>query len=102
MTGAGSFFWMTEDGPAAGALPALRWKQTAPVVVGPDEPFGDRSQTEMEALHWKPLVQTFRERGVVADAAKLRGLPHDVELSDRLLARTAAASTEEHREQGLD
>jgi hypothetical protein len=92
--------WTSSRG-AAGA-PVEDIKQTARVVVGPDEPFGDRSQTEMEALQWKPLVQTVRERGVVADAAKLRGLPHDVELSDRLLARTAAESTEEHREQGLD
>jgi hypothetical protein len=61
-------------------------KRTARFVVGPDEPFGDRSQTDMEFLHWEALVRTLREHGVVADAATLRGLPHAVELSDRVLA----------------
>ena len=60
---------------------------TTRVVVGPDEPFGDRSQADMEADHWAWLQQIANRQGVVTDAAELRQLPHDVLLSPRLLAR---------------
>jgi hypothetical protein len=60
---------------------------TARVVVGPDEPFGGRSQDDMETAHWNALAETFRAQGVVVDASELRQLPHDVVLSDRLRAR---------------
>ena len=61
--------------------------ETARVVVGPDEPYGERSQDDMEAGHWNALVETLRAHGVVVDAGELRQLPHDVVLSDRLRAR---------------
>ena len=61
--------------------------ETARMVVGPDEPFGGRSQDDMAADHWNALAETLREQGVVLDAGELRQLPHDVELSDRLRAR---------------
>jgi hypothetical protein len=73
-------------------------KRTAKVVVGPDEPFGGRSRTDMEAGHWEALAQTLREQGGVASAATLRGLPHHVELSDRLVARIDAQSAAQRRE----
>jgi hypothetical protein len=57
------------------------------VVVGPDEPFGGRSQGDMETDHWNALAEKLRADGVVVDAGELRQLPHDVVLSDRLLAR---------------
>jgi hypothetical protein len=60
---------------------------TARTVVGPDEPFGGRSQDVMESDHWKALAEKLRAQGVVVDAAELRQLPHDVELSDRLRSR---------------
>ena len=61
--------------------------ETARLVVGPDEPFGGRSQDDMENDHWNALAETLRAHGVVVDASELRQLPHDVVLSDRLLAR---------------
>lgn len=61
--------------------------ETARMVVGPDEPFGGRSQGDMETDHWNALTESLRAQGVVVDAGELRRLPHDVELSDRLRAR---------------
>ena len=60
---------------------------TARVVVGPDEPFGGRSHEDMAADHWARLTEVLRRQGVVADASALQRLPHDVVLSERLLAR---------------
>ncbi|GEL20768.1 hypothetical protein [Pseudonocardia asaccharolytica] len=62
-------------------------QETARVVVGPDEPFDGRSQEDMEADHWAYLQQILQRQGVVVDAAQLRRLPHDVVLSQRMLAR---------------
>ena len=55
-------------------------------VVGPDEPFDGRSQEDMEEDHWAHLAGILRQQGVAADAEELKGLPHDVVLSERLLA----------------
>jgi hypothetical protein len=41
----------------------------------------------MEILHWTSLQEIAQRQGVVVDAAELRRLPHDVVLSDQLLAR---------------
>jgi hypothetical protein len=60
---------------------------TARTVVGPDEPFGGHSQEDMAAGHWAALVGVLRQQGVVADALEMRRAPHDVVLSERLLAR---------------
>ena len=54
----------------AAAAPVADIEETARVVVGPDEPFGDRSRTDMEVLHWEGLVQTLREEGVVREAER--------------------------------
>jgi hypothetical protein len=56
-------------------------------VVGPDEPFEGRSPADMEAGHWDYLARILRQHGVEVAAAELKALPHDVELSDRVLAR---------------
>jgi hypothetical protein len=61
--------------------------ETARVVVGPDEPASGRSQEDAEADHWSYLDDILGQNGVVADAVELRRLPHDVVLSERLLAR---------------
>jgi hypothetical protein len=61
--------------------------ETARMVVGPDEPFGGRTQDDMETDHWNALAENLRAQGVVVDAGELRQLPHDVELSDGLRAR---------------
>ena len=61
--------------------------ETARVVVGPDEPYGGRTQADMETDHWNALAENLGRHGVVADASELRRLPHDVVLSDRLRSR---------------
>jgi hypothetical protein len=61
-------------------------EETARQVVGPDEPFDGRSQEDMERDHWAYLAGILRQQGVAADADELKDLPHDVLLSERLLA----------------
>jgi hypothetical protein len=56
------------------------------VVVGPDEPFGGHSQADMETDHWNALAETLRSQGITIAGGELMQLPHDVVLSDRLLA----------------
>ena len=65
--------------------------RTARVVVGPDEPYGGRSQSEMEAGHWATLAETLRAQGVDASPDDLRQLPHEVVLTERLRARLGGA-----------
>jgi len=60
---------------------------TARTVVGPDEPFGGRSHQDMEADHWAQLAGVLGGHGIAADARDLKRLPHNVVLSERLLAR---------------
>jgi hypothetical protein len=63
----------------------------ARAVVGPDEPYGEYSAAEMVEAHWRYLACVLRDEGIRIDGAVLSSLPHDVELSDRLSARIAAA-----------
>ncbi len=60
---------------------------TARTVVGPDEPFGGRTYEDMAIDHWAQLAGNLRPQGIVIDPSALRQLPHDVVLSERLLAR---------------
>jgi hypothetical protein len=62
-------------------------EETARTVVGPDGAYGAHTQAEMDEGHWSYLAATLDEQGVAVDATDLRALPHEVELSDRLLAR---------------
>jgi hypothetical protein len=66
-------------------------QRTTRMVVGPDEPPAGRSQEDMEALHWGALQEAAQRQGVMVDAGELRKLPHDVVLSERLLARIGVA-----------
>jgi hypothetical protein len=66
-------------------------EQTARMVAGPDEPFDGRSQEDAETDHWAWLAALLGRQGVVADAEELKRLPHDVVLSERLLARARPA-----------
>jgi hypothetical protein len=68
-------------------------EQTARMVVGPDEPSDGSSQEDAELGHWAYLSDVLRQHGVVVDALDLRRLPHDVVLSDRLLARVGRSAT---------
>jgi hypothetical protein len=92
--------WSTQLRVVGGAEPSLgiwayetaeQMERTARVVVGPDEPFEGRTQAEMEASHWDSLARVLQQEGIEAQAAELRALPHDVELSDRVLARVGIA-----------
>jgi hypothetical protein len=67
-------------------------EETARVVVGPDEPTDGRSYEEMAAGHWAHLAAVLRHEGIVVDAPDLERLPHDVVLSERLLARLASGA----------
>ncbi|MEA2392319.1 MAG: hypothetical protein QOJ82_210 [Solirubrobacteraceae bacterium] len=71
-------------------------KRTARVVVGPDEPFEGHSQAEMEAGHWATLARILRQHGVEVAAAELKARRHDVELSDRVLARIGRGRRDAH------
>jgi hypothetical protein len=68
-------------------------EQEARMVVGPDEPSDGFSQEDAEQGHWAYLSDVLGQHGVVVDALDLRGLPHDVVLSDRLLARLGRSAT---------
>jgi hypothetical protein len=61
-------------------------EETAQVVVGPDEAFDGRSPEDMEADHWAQIADVLRQQGVLVDARELGQLPHDVVLSEQLLA----------------
>jgi hypothetical protein len=68
-------------------------EQTARMVVGPDEPSDGFSQEEAEHGHWAYLSSVLRQQGLFVDALDLRRLPHEVVLSDRLLARVGGSAT---------
>jgi hypothetical protein len=68
-------------------------EQTARMVVGPDEPTDGSSQEDAERDHWAYLSDVLGQHGVVVDALDLRRLPHDVVLSERLLARVGRSAT---------
>ena len=89
-------FWPAEGGDGESGQDQLdTWavtsvediEETARVVVGPDEPPEGYSQEEAEAAHWAYLADVLRQHGLVVDALELKRLPHDVVLSERLLAR---------------
>lgn len=61
--------------------------ETARTVVGPDEPFGGRTQDDMERDHWAWLAAKLAAAGVMVHPDDLRRLPHDVVLGDELRAR---------------
>jgi hypothetical protein len=62
-------------------------EETARTVVGPDEPPEGFSPEDAETAHWTYLSDVLRRHGVVVEPLDLKGLPHDVALSERLLAR---------------
>jgi hypothetical protein len=68
-------------------------EQTARMVVGPDEPTDGYSQEDAEQGHWAYLSDVLGQHGVVVDALDLRRLPHDVVLSERLLALVGRSAT---------
>ena len=80
---------------SSGSWPQLTVKEiqeNARTVVGPIEPPDGRSQEEAARLHWANLQRIAQRHGVAVDVDKLRELPHDVVLSQRLLARIGGGS----------
>lgn len=59
----------------------------ARTVVGPDEPFGNRTAADMAGDHWAALAGVLRRQGIAVDPDELRRLPQKVQFSDRLQAR---------------
>jgi hypothetical protein len=66
-------------------------EETARVVVGPDEPPEGRTWEEEQTGHWAHLARILAEQGLAIDARDLRCLPHDVVLTERLLALIGGA-----------
>jgi hypothetical protein len=66
--------------------------ETARTVVGPDEALGAHSPDDMETNHWNTVAEELRAHGVAVDSGELKQLPHDVVLSDGLLARLGESS----------
>jgi hypothetical protein len=66
--------------------PVQDLEDTARMVVGP-EPIEGFSRRDAETAHWASVVHVLHRQGVDVDAGRLRQLPHDVVLSERLLAR---------------
>jgi hypothetical protein len=58
--------------------------KTARMVVGPDEPSSGHSKEDADSAHWAHLAAVLRQHGVVVDPSKLKGLRHDVILTERL------------------
>lgn len=56
-------------------------------VVGPDEPYRSYTREDMETGHWGRISSILRDYGVEITGPELMALRHDVELSDRVLAR---------------
>src|SRR4051812_32597925 len=59
-------------------------EQTARVVVGPDEPFGGRTQADMERDHWEALAAGLHEQGIDTQGAELSRLAVEVVTTERL------------------
>lgn len=67
-------------------------EDTARMVVGPDGPGPGETDEQMEAGYWKWMERKALDAGFGAEAAKLKTLPHDVEIGQHLrhqLAQTA-------------
>ena len=77
-------------------------RETALVVVGPDEPSGDQTEEDLAADYWEYLGEILERQDLDIDPAELRELPHEVRLSQRLLKRIGAATdTAAHEGQGV-
>ncbi|MFN8203739.1 MAG: hypothetical protein U0S48_14310 [Solirubrobacteraceae bacterium] len=48
----------------------------------------------MEAGYWDRMVRILRDNGIEVSRDELKALPHDVELSDRVMARIGRSSQE--------
>ena len=81
--------WSGSGGAAAFGLYGEDIAETARMVVGPDGAWGEFTQADMDAGHWRTLAGKLAAHGVEIDPGELSRLPHDVEISDRLQAQVA-------------
>jgi hypothetical protein len=62
-------------------------EEAARSVVGSDAAYADYTAADMTEAHWWSLAATLAKQGIPVDPTDLEALPHEVVLSDRLLAR---------------
>lgn len=62
-------------------------EETARVVVGPDEPYGEESVEDAALGHWTYIQEILARQGIGIGVSELRKLRHDVVLSERLRDR---------------
>lgn len=57
---------------------------TARTVVGPDEPYADQTMADATTAYWNYLRKILAQHDVETTADALRGVPHDVVLSQSI------------------
>lgn len=62
-------------------------EETARVVVGPDEPYGEQSVEVATTGHWAFIQEILAVQGIEVEVSELRKMRHDVVLSKRLQDR---------------
>lgn len=65
-------------------------ENTARMVVGPEGPGPGETDAQMDALYWEWMERKLRDVGASGEAARLKALPHDVEVGERLRRGLAA------------
>ena len=83
---------------ADASLPGL--ESDAVMVVGPDEPFGELTESDMASDHWSHLASVAQAQGVSIDAAALAHLKQRVEFADDILRRVGASAGPAYRPEG--
>jgi hypothetical protein len=66
---------------------AEQLENEARMVVGPEGAYGEVTDEESARLHWEALAKHLRARRIEITGEELAALRHDVELSERVLAR---------------
>lgn len=85
--------WSSSGGRLAWASTSLQdLTDTARTVVGPDEPRDGVSYEKEAAMHWDALAAGACAQGVRIEGRDLAALPHDVHLSQEVLARLNRAA----------
>lgn len=68
-------------------------RETALVVVGPDEPFGGMSQKSTAADHWQYLGLIAQQHGFVVGPLELSLLPDEVRVGPKLRMRFGGSAS---------
>jgi hypothetical protein len=70
----------------------LQVEHTARMVVGPDGPGPGGTNEQMETGYWEWMEHKLHDAGISAEADKLKTLPHEVEVGERLRHRLAMSA----------